>query len=111
MTYKNFALTLLYLASMLTIISCDTRKIVHSGFNDLVVGSQSFILYNDSTFYLEMGAGGVKGNYQINQDVVKLKYFDKPSKNWPDTMLIRKDYFISKDSLDNAKCLKIKRDK
>jgi hypothetical protein len=58
-----------------------------------------------------MGAGGVEGTYQIDQDIVKLKYFDKPSENWPDVMLIRKDYFISKDSLDNAKYLKIKRNK
>lgn len=58
-----------------------------------------------------MGAGGVEGNYQISQDIVTLKYFDKPGENWPDAMVIRKDYFISKDSLDKEKYLKIKRNK
>ena len=111
MTDSNFALKLLYLALILTSVSCDNRKIVQSGFNDLVFGSQSFILYDDNTFYIEMGAGGLEGNYQINHDTVKLKYFDKLDTNWPDMMLIRKDYFISSDSLDNTKYLKISRDR
>ncbi|NCU02520.1 MAG: hypothetical protein GXC73_00910 [Chitinophagaceae bacterium] len=75
------------------------------------MGSQSFILYDDGTFYIEMGAGGVNGNYQIDRDIINLKYFDKPSSNWPDVMLIRNTYFISIDSLDKAKYLKISRNK
>lgn len=101
----------LYFILLLVVVSCDNRKILYSGFNDLVVGSQSFILYHDNTFYIEMGAGGVEGNYQIINDTVILKYYDKPSANWPDTILIRKEYFISLDSLDNAKYLKIERNK
>lgn len=111
MPYRNFELNFLYFVLLFTILSCDNRKIVYSGFNDLVFGSQSFILYDDKSFYIEMIAGGVEGNYQINHDTVKLKYFDKPSLNWPDVMLIRKDYFIALDSLDNAKYLKIRREK
>jgi len=107
MTHSKFTLILI----LLTSTSCDSRKIVHSGFNDLLVGSQSIILYDDKTFYIEMGAGGVAGNYQIEQDIIQLKYFDKPSENWPDIMLIRENYFIAQDSLDAARYLKIKRDK
>jgi hypothetical protein len=58
-----------------------------------------------------MGAGGVEGNYQIDHNIVKLKYFDNPGDNWPDIMVIRKDYFISFDSLNKAKYLKISRNK
>jgi hypothetical protein len=95
-----------HLFLLLATVSCDNRKIAYSGFNDLVFGIESFILYQDNTFYIEMGAGGVEGNYQIISDTVRLKYCDKPGGNWPDLMLIRKDYFISIDST-----LKIKRNK
>ncbi len=60
---------------------------------------------------MEMGAGGVEGQYQISGDMVTLSYFEKPSANWPDTMFIREDYFISSNRVDTKTCLKIKRGK
>lgn len=107
---RQFNFRRLYLLLLLAFVSCDDRKILYSGFNDLVFGSQTFILYNDHTFYLEMSAGGVEGYYQIIGDTVRLKYYAKPSTNWPDIMLIRKDYFIT-DGLDKVKYLKIDRNK
>lgn len=109
MTLRNNAIKLMCLLMIVLSISCDHRKIVYSGFNDLVVGSQSLILYDDKTFYIEMGSGGMEGKYEINQDVISLKYYNKPSNNWPDIILINKEYFISKDSLDKNKYLKIVR--
>ena len=76
-----------------------------------MIGSQSFVLYDDSTFYIETSADGLEGNYQIDKDVVRLKYFDRRNANWPEIMLIRKNYFISQDSLDSKRYLKIARDK
>jgi hypothetical protein len=58
-----------------------------------------------------MGSGGTEGKYIISKDTVKLIYKDKPSEDWPDIMLIRKEYFISKDSLEIKKQLKITRTK
>lgn len=94
-----------------TLFSCHDRKIIYSGFNDLVVGSQSFMLYDDSTFYIEMGMGSAEGSYTMEKDKVYLKYIEKPSLNWPDIIFIRKDYFIVSDSLDNERSLKIFRNK
>jgi hypothetical protein len=99
-----------FLILLLIVTLYDHRKILHSGFNDLVIGSQSFRLYTDNTFYLEMGAGGVEGNYLLVGDTVKLSYYEKPSTNWPDIMLIRENYFISLDN-STKQTLKIKRDK
>lgn len=96
---------------MFTFVSCESRKIVYAGFNDLVAGSQSFILYNDNTFYLQMGAGGIEGKYQISHDTVQLNYFNKPSVKSPVAMLIRRDHFISLDNVKNTKHLKILRTK
>jgi hypothetical protein len=56
-----------------------------------------------------MGSGGTEGNYKISKDTIKLIYKNKPSEHWPDIMLIRNEYFISKDSLDTKKQLKITR--
>jgi len=92
-------------------ISCDKRKIILSGFNDLVIGSQSLILYDDNSFYLELGAGGMEGKYLIQQDTIRLKYFDEPKTNWPETILIKPDYFVGLDSKNNNKILKIRRNK
>jgi hypothetical protein len=102
---------LIYFLVVFTSISCDNRKIVHSGFNNLVVGIQSLILYDDKTFYIELGLSGVDGTYQIMGNAIKLKYYDKPNTNFPDVMLIRKGYFISLDSLDTKKRVKIRRDR
>ncbi len=94
---------------MLASITCcsDDREIIYSGFNDLVVGSQSLILYNDKTFYLELSLGGTEGNYNIKKDTIILSYNEKPSNSWPDRILIEKDYF---SSLEGA-YLKIERHK
>jgi hypothetical protein len=89
--------------------SCNNREILLSGFNDMALGSQQFILYDDNTFYIEMGAGGTDGTYQICHDTVKLKYFEKPSQNWPNEMLIRKNCFITIDVSNKEKYLKINR--
>lgn len=94
---------------LLILISCSNRKVVHSGYNDMFIGSQSFILYDDCTFSIEMGAGSAEGTYIIYKNIVVLNYSDKVNTDWPKIMIIRKNYFISCDSLDSRKYLKISR--
>lgn len=66
----------------------------YSGLNDLVVGVQQVILYENGEFYLELGAGGTEGTFKIEHDTVYLTYYKQP-KNWPDKLLIIKKYFTT----------------
>ena len=67
-------ITVLFL--VLLLCACDSRKIKHSGFEDLLLGSYSIILYENNEFFLELGAGGTEGKYGSRNDTV-FRY-DKP---------------------------------
>lgn len=82
----------LIILTILTFFSCDSRKVKYSGLNDLVVGVQQVVLYENSDFYLELGLGGTDGIYKIQNDTVFLNYDIKPDK-WPDKILITEKYF------------------
>ncbi|BDD05671.1 hypothetical protein [Aureibacter tunicatorum] len=60
--------------------------------NDLVIGVQQVILYENENFYIELGLGGASGKYQILNDTVFLFYEKKPN-SFPDKLII-KDMFI-----------------
>lgn len=83
---------------ILTLYSCSYHTITYSGFNDLVVGSQKIILYDNNRFILELSLGGTEGNFKKIGDTVVLFYDNKPSANWPDSLLITKNYFELFDS-------------
>ena len=93
---------------ILTLNSCENRKVKYSGLNDLVVGVQQIILYENGEFYLELGAGGVEGKYRITNDTVLLNYHNKPE-NWPDKILITKEYFEAIKNEGHEKTIKIYR--
>jgi hypothetical protein len=97
--------------SIFTVLSCRQNKIVYSGLNDLVVGVQQIILYDDNRFLLELSLGGTEGSYKKFGDTVILSYDNKPSTKWPDTLLITKDYFELFDSNANHGRTKIRRDR
>lgn len=96
---------------ILTIYSCRQGKIIYSGFNDLVVGSQQIILYDDHRFLIELSLGGTEGNFKKIGDTIILFYDNKPSANWPDSLQITKDYFVLFDSNTNHSRTKIQRHK
>jgi hypothetical protein len=94
---------------ILSIYSCRQDKIIYSGFNDLVVGSQQVILYDDNRFLIELSLGGSEGNLKKTGDTIILFYDNKTSANWPDSLQITKDYFVLFDSNTNHSRTKIKR--
>ena len=88
--------------------SCENRNVKYSGLNDLVVGVQQIVLYENGEFYLELGAGGVEGNYQIQNDTIFLEYKKKPE-NWPDKILMTDKYFLTIENVKHKKPVKINR--
>ncbi len=102
---------LLFLIFILPIFSCRQNKIMYSGLNDLVVGAQQVILYNDNRFFRELSFGGTEGIFKKTGDTVILIYDNKPSLNWPDRLLITKDYFELFDLNTNLGRTKIHRDR
>jgi hypothetical protein len=89
-------------------ISCENRDIKYAGLNDLAVGAQQIILYDNGEFYLELGAGGAKGTYEIKSDTVFLKYYEQPE-NWADKILMTESYFITINGDSLKAPIKIKR--
>lgn len=87
----------------LSMASCESPKVKYSGFNDLVVGSQRIVLYENSRFYLEIGLGGTEGNYTIKGDTIIFEYDKKPSNSWPSKMLMRENKFITISFSDQDK--------
>lgn len=100
--------TILLILLIAILSSCENRKVKYSGLNDLVVGVQQIVLYENSEFFLELGAGGVKGNYQIHNDTILLEYKNKPE-NWPDKILITDNYFLTIENKGHKKPIKINR--
>lgn len=94
------------LSFFLLTISCEQRIVKYSGLNDLVVGVQQVVLYQNGDFYLELGLGGTEGTYRIKNDTVYLNYDDKPQ-GWPDKLLMTKDYFMPIDFYNNGRLIKI----
>jgi len=54
--------TLLLMSIGLMFTCCENRKVKLTGLNDLVVGVQQIVLYENGEFYLELGAGGPDDN-------------------------------------------------
>ena len=92
----------------LILLSCNNEKVKFSGLNDLVVGVQQVLLYESGNFYLELGAGGAKGTYHIENDTVFLNYMEKPV-DWPEKLLMTEDFFITIDRDSPLRQIKIKR--
>ncbi|WP_143741293.1 hypothetical protein [Pontibacter ramchanderi] len=88
--------------------SCENREVKYSGLNDLAVGTQQVVLYDNNEFYLELSLGGAKGTYEIKNDTVHLTYNDKP-KNWPEKLLITDSYFITLNKDSSIEPIRIKR--
>jgi hypothetical protein len=88
--------------------SCEKREIKYTGLNDLAIGVQQIILYENGEFYLELGAGGAEGIYEIKSDTVFLTYFDNPE-NWANKILMTKSYFITINDASLKAPIKIKR--
>ena len=88
--------------------SCESRKVKYSGLNDLVIGVQQIVLYENGEFYFELGAGGAKGNYQIQNDTVILEYKNKPQ-DFPDKILMTENFFQTIENEEYKKIVKIKR--
>lgn len=99
---------LIKLSVFLLLFACESRNVKLSGLNDLLVGVQHIVLYENGEFYLELGAGGKSGNYKIAQDTIYLSYFDGQD-NFPEQILITDDYFITIPSTNNSYPIKIKR--
>ena len=74
----NLKISIISILVLLLLSYCNSKNIKYSGFNDLVVGVQSVILYENNNFYLELGIGGVKGIYKISNDTIFLEYNKKP---------------------------------
>jgi hypothetical protein len=95
-------------ALMAIVTSCETRTIKYSALNDLVIGGQQIVLYKNGEFYLELGAGGAEGSYIMLSDTVNLHYNNKPE-NWPDQLLMTKDYFLTIPETQHNKIIKFRR--
>ncbi len=76
------------------LVSCKNKSVKYSGLNDLVIGVQQIVLYDNKEFYIELGAGGLEGKYKIENDTVFLQYRKNPSSNFPNKVIIKKDYFL-----------------
>jgi hypothetical protein len=74
--------------------ACGTPEVKYSGLNDLAVGVQQVILYEDQTFYLELGLGGNNGEYKLSYNTVYLIYENKPQ-DWPDYLIMTDEYFLA----------------
>jgi hypothetical protein len=96
--------TILLVSIIITFSSCENRKVKYSGLNDLVVGVQQIVLYENGEFYLELGAGGIEGNYEIKNDTILLHYKDKP-----EGLLITDHYFLTIKDEEHRKPVKINR--
>jgi hypothetical protein len=99
--------TLLFVSIGLMLTGCENRKVRFAGLNDLVVGVQQIVLYENGEFYLKLGAGGAEGKYEIVEDTVRLNYYDKPD-NWPVKMLMTEEYFVTIGD-EGQSAVKIKR--
>ncbi|MBI3521108.1 MAG: hypothetical protein HY062_17340 [Bacteroidetes bacterium] len=90
-------------------LSCEIRTAKDCGLNDLVVGVQQFIMYENGEFILELGLGGVDGKYEIKGDTVYLDYDEDLDDGWPNKIVITKKYFITIPNTGRRDTVKISR--
>lgn len=95
---------------LLLLFACESRTVKISGLNDLVVGVQQIVLYENGEFYLELGAGGKTGKYEIIQDTVYLSYNGQPE-SFPTRILITEEFFVTINNKKDIKPIKISRAK
>ena len=72
------------LISTLFLLSCEKRGVKEYGLNDMVIGTQQFVMYDNGEFYLELSLGGVEGIYTERNDTIFLNYLDVVDSAWPD---------------------------
>lgn len=101
---RLFHLTIIFLA----LTACETRTVKFSGLNDLVVGVQQIVLYENGEFYLELGAGGKEGTYEISNDTIDLDYYDE-QKNWPEQVVMTEEFFQTVLTEKHNRTIKIQR--
>ena len=87
---------------------CKSRDIKYSALNDLTIGVQQVVLYQNGEFYLELGAGGTEGKYSIKNDTITLDYKRKPT-DWPTQLLISEKYIITIPNGKHVNQIKIRR--
>lgn len=108
---KNKVLLYLMLFFIITTLSsCDNRKVKHSGFEDLVIGSYSIILYENGEFKFESGLGYHEGKYKISNDTVYLTYSEKTDR-MPNKLIISDSCFYIIDTSNFKGANKITRTK
>jgi hypothetical protein len=89
-------------------VSCEFRTVKDSGLNDLMVGVQQFIMYENGDFILELGLGGRDGKYKVIGDTIYLNY-DEINNDWPDKILVTKKHFITIPKTGHTDTVKIDR--
>ncbi|GAA4425053.1 hypothetical protein GCM10023188_05630 [Pontibacter saemangeumensis] len=99
---------LIQIGLIFILTSCENREVKYSGLDDLMVGTQQVVLYDNGEFNLELGLGSAEGIYEIKKDTVFLSYSDKPE-NWPDKLLMTDNYFIILSSDSSVAPIKIRR--
>ena len=99
-----------FISLIFFIVACEKPNVKYYGFNDLVAGSQRIILYENQRFYLELGLGGIEGDYLLKGDTIIFVYDKKPSNIWPDKILMQRNQFISLNySFEDRNRIRIKR--
>ena len=93
---------------LLLLFACESRTVKLSGLNDLVVGVQQIVLYENGEFYLELGAGGKTGSYDVIKDTVYLLY-NEPQESFPTRVLITDDFFVTIPDEQHSNSIKIRR--
>ena len=94
--------------SILLLLSCNSKKVKYSGLNDLTVGVQQIVLYENGDFYLELALGGENGKFQIINDTIFLNYASKPE-GWPDKISMTQTYFETISVNANTNGIRIKK--
>ena len=101
---RLFHLTIIFLG----LTACETRTVKFSGLNDLVFGVHQIVLYDNGEFYLELGAGGKEGTYEMHNDTIDLNYADEQEK-WPDQILMTEKFFQTIPTDEHTRTIKIHR--
>ena len=96
----------LSICMLLGLTACETRQIKYSGFDDLVLGSETIYLYENGEFEIELGLGFHDGTYILKNDTILLRY-DKPT-GLPQKFLLLEDKF---EAVDSRQSISIKRRK
>jgi hypothetical protein len=82
---------------MLILGSCGSKEVRYSGLNDLFIGVQQIVLYEDGTFYFELSGANAEGKFELHKDTILLRYDKRPFDNWPQRMIMNDDCFVALD--------------